>query len=45
MAQTTREGPPVIIPPGEELVIERLELFAGELDGQVRVIKKTLHLV
>lgn len=30
--------------PGEELVVERLELFPSELDGQVGVVKETLHL-
>lgn len=30
--------------PGEELVVERLELFPSELDGQVGVVKETLNL-
>ena len=30
--------------PGEEFVVERLELFPRELHGQVGVVKKALHL-
>lgn len=31
--------------PGEKFVVERLELFPGQLDGQVGVVEKTLHLL
>lgn len=31
--------------PGEEFVVKRLELFPGELDGQVGVVKEALHLM
>lgn len=32
------------ISPGEKFVVKRLELLPGELDGQVGVVKETLHL-